>query len=48
MAMVVEENPIGEPADGPATEVVAESEVVGHSEEKQKERAPLLYEGGQR
>ena len=44
----VEENPIGELADGPATEVAVKSEVAGHSDEERKERAPLLYVRGQR
>jgi hypothetical protein len=44
----VEENPIGEPADGPVTEVAVKSEMAGHSDEEWKERAPLLYVRGQR
>ncbi len=44
----VGEHGIGEPADGPVTEVAAESGVAGHSDEKRKERAPLLWVRGER
>ena len=40
----VGDNEIGEPADGLATEVVAEPDVACHSERGERERAPLLLE----
>jgi hypothetical protein len=43
----VEENQIGEPADGKVDEVVGEPDMVGHSGGEQRERAPLQYVHGE-
>jgi hypothetical protein len=44
----VEDHRVGEPADGGATEVASEPEVVCNSDGGRKERAPLLWVRGQR
>jgi hypothetical protein len=44
----VEENPIGERADGQGTELVAKPELARYSEGEGEERAPLLYVRGKR
>ena len=44
----VGDNEIGEPADGLATEAVAEPDVACHSERGERERAPLLWVRGER
>jgi len=48
MIATVGDNEIGEPADGLATEVVAEPDMACHSERGERERAPLLWVHGER
>ena len=48
VSVAVGDNEIGEPADGLATEVVAEPDVACHSERGERERAPLLWVRGER